>query len=99
MLKTKIGKVFKIILIVDDRFVTKNLESELALKRIRLKRKLKNTGLRIIDKTNPRNVFFNKIEVGKQVRQEFYLETTKELTKNDIYKVINSIEPQPLKLC
>ena len=94
----KIGKVFKIMLITDDRFTSRNLESELALKRIRLKRKLKNTGLRIIDKTNPRNVFFNKVEIGKQIRQEFYLETTKELTKNDIYKIINSIESQPLNI-
>lgn len=94
----KIGKVFKIMLIIDDRFTSRNLESELALKRIRLRRKLKKTGLRIIDCTNPRNVFFNKIEVGRQVRQEFYLETTKELTKNDIYKVINSIETQPLNI-
>lgn len=94
----KIGKVFKIMLITDDRFTSRNLESELALKRIRLRRKLKNTGLRIIDSTNPRNVFFNRIEVGRQVRQEFYLETTKELSKNEIYKVINEIEAQPLKI-
>lgn len=84
-------------LIVDNRFVKNmSLDTAISAKKDSLICALSGTGIEIYQLHDKRNVNFNDGTI--QIRQTFDLVLSKKLSKNDIYKVINSVCAQPLEI-
>ncbi|QQV91516.1 hypothetical protein M1M25_gp008 [Tenacibaculum phage Gundel_1] len=90
----KTGTKFYIELIVDSSTVKNtDIKTALSIKISSLKTALNGEGIEIYEYIKERVLFFGKDE---QIRQKIKLILSKPLTKNSIYKVINSVEAQPL---
>jgi len=96
----KAGTTFKITLIADARFLGNcaNVETLLSVKRTCLKAALSGEGVGVWEVGEERLLDNWKGEEKEiQLRQDFTLMLSKNLSKNDIYKIINQVESQPLK--
>lgn len=96
----KAGTTFKITLIADARFLGNctNLETLLSVKKSSLKTAISGEGIGFWEVGEERllNDWQGK-EKEPQMRQDFILMLQKPLSKNEVYKIINSVESQPLK--
>ena len=92
--------IIKLTLIADERFLGScaNVETLISVHRSSLKTAIYGEGIELF-KIGEERVLdnWNGSEKEKQIRQDFELITTKKLTKNKIYQVINQVQSQPLK--
>ena len=92
--------IIKLTLIADERMLGNcaNVETLISAHRSSLKTAIYDEGIELF-KIGEERVLdnWNGSEKEKQIRQDFELITTKKLTKNKIYQIINQVQSQPLK--
>lgn len=96
----KVGTKFKITLIADARFLGNcaNIETLLSVKRTSLKTAISGEGIGVWEVGEERLLDnWQGEEKEIQLRQDFTLMLSKNLTKNDVYKIINQVQSQPIK--
>ena len=102
-----IGSTFEIRLIADDRFEkfgTKDANKQIKHLDTLLKDTLKKVGSIYIELESEEDFLQGWGEKGNpeydtiQIRKYYWLKLSKKMTTNQIYRVINSVQAQPLKI-
>lgn len=102
-----IGSTFEIRLIADDRFEkfgTKDPNKQIKHLDTLLKDTLKEVGSIYIESESEEDFLQGWGEKGSpgydtiQIRKHYWLKLSKKMTTNQIYRVINSVQAQPLKI-
>lgn len=91
----RIGTSIKGTLITDSRF-TKDVKKAIENYRNMLLCAIDGKGIHLYDFGEEREVKWADGDL--QIRQEFELTLNKSLSKNEIYKIINSVQAQPLTI-
>lgn len=92
--------IIKLTLIADERFLgnIQDCETLISVHRNSLKTAIYGEGIEFLNIGKERELDnWNGTEKEKQIRQDFELITTKKLSKNKIYQIINQVQSQPLK--
>jgi hypothetical protein len=96
----KQGTQFEITLIADERFLgsCKNVETIISVFRSSLKTAVSSEGIEIYSFGEEKLLDnWQGTEKEKQIRQKVTLILSQKKTKDDIYKVINQVQSQPIK--